>query len=129
MKRRSAKTTFSWVKAHRGTLGNEESDKLAKEGAEKDRPDVLDLQLPPEFNLQGAKIQTINQRTAYKGILEKRPRPPRPDATEYIQATKTRLKNPTEPRRPPPQFGKALEGQFSAQEYNNSYTSQSTRPL
>lgn len=88
LKNRSAKTTFRWVKGHNGTLGNEESDKLAKEGAEKDLPDELDLQIPAEFDLQGAKIRTIDQRTAYQGILERKPRPPRPDATEYIQATK-----------------------------------------
>jgi hypothetical protein len=91
MKQRSTKTSFSWVKAHNGTLGNEESDRLAKEGAEKGIPDILDLQIPPEFNLQGAKMQTINQRTAYKGILKKRPKPPHPDATEYIQAIKTAI--------------------------------------
>jgi ribonuclease HI len=36
LKSKSAKTTFRWVKGHSGNLGNEESDKLAKEGAEKD---------------------------------------------------------------------------------------------
>ena len=91
LRRRSTRTTFRWIKAHRGTLGNEESDRLAKEGAEKDEPDQLDLGIPPEFDLQGAKLRTIDQSTAYKGIIEQRPRPPRPDSIEYIQETRSAI--------------------------------------
>ena len=92
LKRRSARTTFKWIKAHQGTLGNEESDRLAKEGAMKDAPDPLDLNIPPEFDLQGAKLKTIDQSTAYKGILERRPRPPRPGPNENIQVAKHAIK-------------------------------------
>ena len=88
LRQRSARTTFRWIKAHNGTLGNEESDRLAKEGAGKDAPDPLDLQIPPEFDLQGAKLKAIDQSTAYKGIIEQRPRPPRPNSTEYIQESR-----------------------------------------
>ena len=120
MKRRSAKTTFSWVKAHRGTLGNKESDKLAKEGAEKDRPDTLDLQIPPEFDLQGSK-DTDDQP---KDSLQRQPReiyqdPVRPDATEYIQATKNAIEESIQLAKPPLQSEKALESHQPAQEYNN----------
>ena len=92
LKNRSARTTFRWVKGHSGELGNEESDKLAREGANKNIPDILDLQIPEDFDLQGAKLKTIDQRTAYQGILEKRPRPPRPDAIENIRAAKDAIR-------------------------------------
>jgi hypothetical protein len=61
------------VKGHEGDQGNEESDRLAKEGAEKEDPDHLDWEIPKEFDLQGAKLSALTQATAYKGILEKKP--------------------------------------------------------
>ena len=85
LKRRSAKTTFTWVKGHNGTIGNEESDRLAKEGAAKDIPEDIDTLIPPEFDLQGAKLTTISQTIAYQSIKSKKAKPPRPDAQENIQ--------------------------------------------
>lgn len=41
LKRRTARTSFKWIKGHTGDLGNEGSDRLAKEGAEKNEPDTL----------------------------------------------------------------------------------------
>ncbi|KAH9979836.1 hypothetical protein BJV74DRAFT_779754, partial [Russula compacta] len=67
LNQRQAMTSFTWIKGHEGVLGNEESDKLVKEGANKDALDLLDMQIPKEFNLQGAKLITINQATAYQG--------------------------------------------------------------
>lgn len=58
LRKRSAPTTFKWVKGHNGDLGNEQSDRLAKEGASKDAPDYLPLDIPIEFDLQGAKPPT-----------------------------------------------------------------------
>ena len=71
MKRRTAQTSFQWVKGHNGDEGNEGSDALAKEGADKAEPDPLNLDIPKEFDLQGAKLATLTQALAYKGIKEK----------------------------------------------------------
>jgi ribonuclease HI len=72
LKRRTAPTFFQWVKGHEGNLGNEESDRLAKEGAHKDIPDELDLEIPHNFDLQGAKLSALTQAIAYKGIQERK---------------------------------------------------------
>ena len=81
----SAPTTFTWVKSHRGNQGNKESDRLTKEGANKQTPDELDLDVPDEFNVQGAKLRTITQALAYRGIMEKRQRPTREGSEENIE--------------------------------------------
>jgi RNase H len=77
LRRRTATTHFRWVRGHSGDHGNEESDRLAKEGARKATPDELDLELPAEFSIQGAKLSVMTQALAYKGIrrskMEKTP--------------------------------------------------------
>ena len=71
LRKRTAKTRFKWVKGHNGDLGNEMSDLLANQGANKDTPDVINLEVPPHFDQQGAKLATITQAIAYKGIQER----------------------------------------------------------
>lgn len=66
LRKRTAPTLFEWVKGHSGDEGNEQSDMLAKEGASKDQPDDLPLDIPPEYDLQGAKLATMTQVLAYK---------------------------------------------------------------
>ena len=68
LKTRMAPTIFKWIKGHAGFLGNEESNTLAKEGAQKDTPDTISLNIPNDFNLQGVKLEMITQAIAYKGI-------------------------------------------------------------
>ena len=72
LKRRPAPTTFQWTKGHDGDPGNEASDQLAKEGAARDTPDTLDLEIPKEYDLQGAKLMALTQAKAYRGILERK---------------------------------------------------------
>jgi hypothetical protein len=71
LRRRTAPTKFKWVKGHSGELGNEQADRLAKQGAEKDLDGDIPLEVPDHFNLQGAKLSTITQAIAYKGIYER----------------------------------------------------------
>ena len=88
LRQRSAPTTFTWVKSHRGSQGNKESDRLAKVGTNKQTPDELDLDVPDEFNVQGMKLRTMTQALTYKGIMEKRQRPTRESSKENIEEAK-----------------------------------------
>jgi ribonuclease HI len=88
LKRRTAETYFQWVKGHDGNHGNEACDQLAKEGANKLEPDIISLDIPKEFNLQGAKLSTLTQAMAYKGICERKPQRERPATNLNLQRTK-----------------------------------------
>ncbi|KAG0700961.1 RnaseH-domain-containing protein [Suillus ampliporus] len=57
LRKRSAQTSFIWVKGHNGHHGNEQADRLANEGANKQNEDIIDLSVPDEFNLQGAALR------------------------------------------------------------------------
>jgi ribonuclease HI len=71
LRRRTATTKFKWVRGHSGELGNERSDQLAKLGANLEDEDEISLEIPEHFDLQGAKLSTITQAIAYKGISER----------------------------------------------------------
>jgi ribonuclease HI len=66
-----ALTTFQWVKGHEGNIGNEQADKLALSGTRHNEPDILDIYVPKNIDLQGAKLSKITQNLAYKAITEK----------------------------------------------------------
>jgi len=95
LRTRAARTTLLWVKGHNGTIGNEESDQLAKQGANKPRADTLDLDIPAEFDLQGAKLATLTQAKAYRGILERKNVRPRRSTTKNLQLTRDAIKRVT----------------------------------
>lgn len=69
--RRTA-TQLMWVKGHDGHERNEGADEQANEGANKATPDVVDLQIPAELRLSGAKLSAITQSLAYKAVRERK---------------------------------------------------------
>ena len=85
LRKRSAPTAFKWVKGHSGEEGNEESDTLAKAGVEKETPDEISLEIPPHFDVQGAKLSSITQSIAYRGIRESNKPAPRRTTARNIE--------------------------------------------
>ena len=93
LRKRSAPTAFRWVKGHSGEEGNEESDALAKLGADKDTPDDFSLEIPPHFDVQGAKLSSITQAVAYRGIRESSKPAPRRTTTQNTEKIRVDLQN------------------------------------
>ncbi|KAG2148793.1 hypothetical protein DEU56DRAFT_729869 [Suillus clintonianus] len=69
LRKRSATTTFRWIKGHSNNKGNDEADKLAEIGALKNEYDHMDIKIPPEFDLQGTKLTQITQALAYRQLI------------------------------------------------------------
>ncbi|KAG2032909.1 hypothetical protein BDR03DRAFT_1077719 [Suillus americanus] len=59
-------------KAIAKVAGNEEADQLAQRGVQKIVADDIDTYMPRNFDLQGAKLRTISQKTAYKAIMREK---------------------------------------------------------
>ncbi|KAI0287274.1 ribonuclease H-like domain-containing protein [Russula brevipes] len=70
LKHRIATTDFQWVKGHSRIPGNVESDKLAKAGANKPDPDLLDLTIPPTSHTLRTLQLTRDALTNYNGAIE-----------------------------------------------------------
>lgn len=65
---RKGPTGFEWVKGHNGEEGNEEADKLAKEGANVQRTTQPDDAFGAGRWKFGARLTTMMQLLLYKGV-------------------------------------------------------------
>lgn len=68
LRKRAAPTALLWVKGHADNEGNEQADHLASLGAAKALDDEVDLSIPDNFDLQGAKLRSVTQAIAYSKI-------------------------------------------------------------
>ena len=69
---RGTKTTLKWIKGHSGDEGNEYTDKKAEEGANKEKEDTIDLKVPKDYELEGAKLNKLTQKLAYMHVQEQK---------------------------------------------------------
>ena len=61
----------------------------------KRQPDLLNLDITKELDIQGAKLSTLTQATAYKGILERKQHEARNTTERNLQLTRTAIKRIT----------------------------------
>jgi ribonuclease HI len=66
LQKRSAPTTFQWVKGHTGDEGNEGANVLAGFWARKPMPDTIDLTIPNTWNI--IEASSLTQTIAYMGV-------------------------------------------------------------
>ncbi|EIW54964.1 uncharacterized protein TRAVEDRAFT_130543 [Trametes versicolor FP-101664 SS1] len=96
LRTRSAPTTLRWVKGHANELGNEEADKLAKNGAEAPRP-FRPVSLPPKdgYVKTGASLAHLTQSLAYKGIRERKKRVQHKSTVQMVEDTLVEMERAT----------------------------------
>ncbi|TFK63672.1 RnaseH-domain-containing protein [Pluteus cervinus] len=71
LRQRRGHTIFEKVKGHSGDVGNDGADQKANEGSQKEQPDELDMEVPKELTITGAKLSSMTQSTLYKGIVNR----------------------------------------------------------
>jgi ribonuclease HI len=68
LRKKAGTTEFKWVKGHDGVEGNEQADKLADKGRTAELT-YQQVKVPPNFEITGARLQTLSQKQAYKLVL------------------------------------------------------------
>ncbi|KAJ7885634.1 ribonuclease H-like protein, partial [Mycena leptocephala] len=77
LKRRRAATIFVKLKNTEGSPSYNEASRLARDGSAKPEPTSINVTIAPQLQLRGAKLSTLTQALAYKGIKELRATPAR----------------------------------------------------
>ncbi|KAG8961034.1 hypothetical protein FRC00_013466 [Tulasnella sp. 408] len=86
---RTAETKITKVLAHSGIHGNEMADELAKSGAEMPEPELLDIEVPREWNVNGAKMSSMTFALAYDWIRSSKKGPTGSTVTQNLEDIKT----------------------------------------
>lgn len=97
------------VEGHSGDEGNEEADKLANQGAEKETPDNINLTSPQDCRIQGLALAHASQALLYRTILDAK------DTPETSQLMKS--------------YGNRCDITASAKTYKLSYGNPCTMPI
>ncbi|KAJ7743622.1 ribonuclease H-like protein, partial [Mycena metata] len=103
---RTAPTTFAAVKESEGQT---EAITLARAGIEKPVPDAVDLRIPARTQPRGAKLSTLTQAAAYKGIRELKKRTTRKKTEENVQTTQKAVKELWKRNPTPAQIWKSIQ--------------------
>jgi ribonuclease HI len=96
LRKRNAPTYFQWVKGHSGERGNDGADELAGKAAARSEKDDMDLEIPAEYRLTGARLDKTTQALAYKAIRTSKKAPKTRERTNTnLEETRTAIKEYT----------------------------------